>query len=121
MFDSLLKSIATVTSEFEKILREGTFDAKTFTYLTNVNHKLLQSLQLSVPIIDELTMVAEEYKVGLKITGAGCGGCLLVVYSDESDIKGFHTKLEEYKEKGVRLIRADKSEKGFAVDSFTFV
>ena len=110
--------MGTVTLEFEKILHSETLDTKKLIYLTNVNHKLLQALQLSLPIIDKLTILAEEYKIGLKITGAGAGGCLLLIYDEDSDRESFYSQLDEFKAQGVQLIKARKSDNGFAVDSW---
>lgn len=75
-------------------------------------------MQLSLPIIDRITAIADECSVGIKITGAGCGGCLLAVYSESSDIKAFYAKIESLKDEGVYLIRADKSSAGFTVDNW---
>ena len=118
MFNSLIGSIGTVTNEFEALIKEKHVDAEKLVYLIKVNHKILQSLQLSVPMIDKLTLIADKHKVGIKITGAGCGGCLLAVYSPHSEVDKFKAALLELKDEGVKLIEAAKNDQGFKLDTW---
>ena len=42
------------------IVRKSEPELESFVFLANVNHKLLQSMQLSMPVIDRLSFIADE-------------------------------------------------------------
>jgi len=48
--------------------------------LFRLNHNLLASLKLSIPIVDQAYQISSEHSFALKITGAGNGGCVIVIY-----------------------------------------
>ncbi|MEM4272643.1 MAG: mevalonate kinase [Candidatus Bilamarchaeaceae archaeon] len=73
------------------------FDAGRLGELMNENHALLEELGLSTPAIEEIRKIAlENGALGAKITGAGGGGCVLVLAPDARRAKGIAVKLGKY-------------------------
>lgn len=63
--------------------------------LMNRNNSLLKKLGLSTPNIDEIRKTAlENGALGAKITGAGGGGCVLILAPDEKRAKRIAKKLK---------------------------
>lgn len=75
----------------------GEGDAEKLGGLMNENHALLAEMGLSTPIIEEIRKVAlENGALGAKITGAGGGGCVLILAPEEGKAKGIAKKLARY-------------------------
>lgn len=76
-------------------LRKG--DAETLGKVMNNNNELLARLGLSTPKIEEIRRIAlEEGALGAKITGAGGGGCVLILAPDARKAKEIAGKLKEF-------------------------
>jgi mevalonate kinase len=49
------------------------------------NHALLQTLQLSTPMLDRLCNIARDTgALGAKLTGGGGGGCMIALAQDHT-------------------------------------
>lgn len=81
-----LPEAAKISKEFEDFLSESeSEDINKIIRLFDKSHKALVNLKISAPLIDSITSkLKEEFKddLGIKITGAGGGGCLLLVHND---------------------------------------
>ncbi|HBS48490.1 TPA: mevalonate kinase [Candidatus Dependentiae bacterium] len=54
--------------------------------LMNENHKLLVEIGVSTPKLEKLIAIAKDSgALGAKITGSGCGGCIVALASNEGD------------------------------------
>ncbi len=88
--------------EEERIVDEavsalGRADAAKLGELMDANNALLERLGLSTPIIDDIRKIAlENGALGAKITGAGGGGCVLILAADAEGAKKIAGKLKEY-------------------------
>ncbi|MDD2655390.1 MAG: mevalonate kinase [Candidatus ainarchaeum sp.] len=72
-------------------------DAKALGKLMDENNELLARLGLSTPIIDDIRGVAlENGALGAKITGAGGGGCVLILAPDAGKAGEIADKLGKY-------------------------
>jgi len=49
----------------------------------NINHKILSSLLISNPIIEEIVNICKEYGVASKFTGAGWGGSVVGIITTQ--------------------------------------
>lgn len=94
---------------FERMMREEgemvdgavsaleAWDAAKLGALMDANNALLVRLGLSTPIIDNIREIAlGNGALGAKITGAGGGGCVLILAPDEEGAGRIAGKLKEY-------------------------
>ncbi len=81
----------------EAITALGAGDAEKLGGLMERNHALLVELGLSTPIIDEIRKTAlENGALGAKITGAGGGGCVLILAPDGNKAREIAERLGKY-------------------------
>ena len=85
--NEFLLEAETISNEFEHFLNSSfdQQDIKTLTFLFDRSQKALKKLKVSTFLIDSLTnRLKEEFNenLGVKITGAGGGGCLLLVHNE---------------------------------------
>ena len=80
-----MESIGIISEEIQAVLESEEGDINKLMTLVEANHNWLRACGLSLTLIDEISLLAVQHKVALKITGAGHGGCLLAVYNDKSD------------------------------------
>ncbi|MEW5996622.1 MAG: mevalonate kinase [Candidatus Micrarchaeota archaeon] len=79
------------------VIALGRGDAGKLGELMNENNALLERLGLSTPAIDEIRKIAlESGALGAKITGAGGGGCVLILAPDGKKAGEIAKKLEKY-------------------------
>lgn len=80
-----LPAAAEISKEFEHFLFNETPSIDVIVNLFNRSHGALVQLKVSTPLIDLITSrLTNEFKnLGVKITGAGGGGCLLLVHTEE--------------------------------------
>jgi len=75
----------------------GEGNAEKLGELMNENHALLEELGLSTPIIDDIRRIAlENGALGAKITGAGGGGCVLILAPNAGKAREIAKKLGKY-------------------------
>lgn len=75
----------------------GKGDARKLGELMDRNHSLLERLGLSTQIIDDIRGIAlGNGALGAKITGAGGGGCVLILAPDADKAGEIVEKLEKY-------------------------
>lgn len=80
-----LPEAAKISKEFENFLSSESQDIRILTSLFDRAQKALVKLKVSTPLIDSITSkLKEDFKedFGIKITGAGGGGCLLLVHNE---------------------------------------
>ncbi len=81
----------------EAVTALGEGNAERLGKLMNENHALLAELGLSTPIIEEIRRIAlENGALGAKITGAGGGGCVLILAPDGGKAGEIAKKLSKY-------------------------
>jgi mevalonate kinase len=68
--------------------------------------------------IDEIITIANKHNVGCKITGAGFGGCLLVIYNALSDVQAFKADIDRLSDKNVSFIDVEFNKDGVQCDSW---
>ncbi|MGC8497075.1 MAG: mevalonate kinase [Thermoplasmata archaeon] len=78
----VIKEIGDITVSSIPALKNG--DYETLGNLMKKNQKLLSILGVSIPKIQNMINEVEKYSYGAKITGAGGGGCIIVL-TDEKD------------------------------------
>ncbi|WP_371802833.1 mevalonate kinase [Candidatus Lokiarchaeum ossiferum] len=89
-----------IFNEIGKITKRGlnALNSNNFSMLQQVLHQnqvQLQKLKLSTPNIDKILKIASNEEIqGIKITGAGSGGCLIAIDSSENLTK-LSKKLKE--------------------------
>ncbi len=73
-----------IFKEIDKIAKEAikVNDKKEFGELLLKNHELLKKLNISTNKIDKVIDIAKKYSYGAKITGAGGGGCVIILLND---------------------------------------
>lgn len=113
-----MNAITKTTLAIEHVLKEEETDTSNLIPLINTNHRLLEAINIGVEITDKIVAIAHRHKVGCKITGAGFGGCILAVYSANSDVKGFRDEIKALKEDDVSIIQAEFSKTGLQCDSW---
>ncbi|EHP89531.1 mevalonate kinase [Methanotorris formicicus] len=74
-----------------------TFNKNEFGKLMNMNHNLLKELGVSTLKLDEVVEIGKIYGYGAKLTGAGGGGCVIILVDEgkEDDL------INELKERDV--------------------
>ncbi|TMI47054.1 mevalonate kinase [Candidatus Bathyarchaeota archaeon] len=77
-FQNYLAKVREISGRVAKSLREG--DDEELGILMNQNHELLRKIGVSHPKLDHLVEVARRAgALGAKLTGAGGGGCVVVL------------------------------------------
>ena len=95
IFAWMVKEEERIVDEAVSALEKG--DAEKLGELMDANNALLVRLGLSTPIIDKIRETAlEGGALGAKITGAGGGGCVLILAPDAEKAEGIAGKLKEY-------------------------
>ncbi|MCG3173053.1 MAG: Galactokinase [Myxococcota bacterium] len=91
--ERIFLAIAKLVPRAEAYFRLGLVDELGLTL--TANHALLRKLKVSTPELDELTERAlSAGAAGAKLTGAGGGGCIIAVASEER-IPAIHSALEK--------------------------
>lgn len=86
--------IAEATSQLELALREGNLDSAGAAL--NLAHTALSSLGVSTPALNALCQAATHAgALGAKLTGAGCGGCVVALSADEAGAQRVQTALRK--------------------------
>lgn len=89
--NQFLVEAVNISKEFEDFLELSVCSLYQLVCLFNRAHSALVKLKVSTPLIDKIAIKLQEtFKndLGIKITGAGGGGCLLLVHSE--NIKESH-------------------------------
>ena len=120
IFDSVMGAISKTTEAIDIVLKEDTLDVSHLCHLINTNHRLLESVKMGAEIIDEIVRLANKHKVGVKIAGAGFGGCMLAIYHGQSEVQKFKEAINELHDKGVSFIQAFFSKSGVQCDSWEY-
>lgn len=90
--ESAFNRIADATQQLEEKLRAGNLQAAGVAL--NVAHHALSTLGLSTPALDTLCQAATQAGAfGAKLTGAGCGGCVVSLCADEPSARKVETAL----------------------------
>lgn len=91
---AILKTIGNYTERIISTLDSGHFS--TLGQLMYENHFLLNAIGVGHATLDELVWLTKQYHaLGAKLTGAGGGGCLLVLLSEGSNISGLQEEVEQ--------------------------
>lgn len=106
--DSIMNSIEVVVLRAKKALERG--DLEELGLLMNANHELLSSLGLSNKTLDMIVNLAKEHKaMGAKITGAGGGGCVVILARDTAH----QTRLVKvFRNMGFSVLKTKSENKG---------
>lgn len=118
IYDSVIETISKTTEKIEDLLTSEESNMSKFAFLLDTNHHLLESLNLGLEIIDEIYFIGVKNKVIWKIAGAGCGGWLLAVYTEFSNVEGFRAEINTLHGKGVSILQTTFSNAGFQCDSW---
>jgi len=93
-------NVTDLVDEAELALSTG--DMRALGRLLNWNHRILSSLLLCTPKIEELCRLARaQGALGAKVTGAGGGGCIVALAEDKEhahrirDVLGSHSFVDE--------------------------
>lgn len=108
--ESIMKAIGDIT---ESLLASEDLNSDDSLELFKLNHNLLSSLKLSIPIVDQAALIANRENFVIKITGAGNGGCIIAIYPSyftESDVLKARILLTEI---GLLHIEAQYEAEGF--------
>ncbi len=99
--DAILTGIDEVSKSFLALLEGGTSDtfAESMNGLIDMNHKLLDTLGVSHPAIEEVKRVVSRHGLHAKLTGAGGGGCVIVYSDGDIDLR----VTEELKDLGFQV------------------
>lgn len=84
-FDEFLPEASKISEEFDYFLHSETQDINTLVNLFDRSQRSLVKLKVSTKLIDSIICkLKEEFDndLGIKITGAGGGGCLLLVHNE---------------------------------------
>ncbi|MDE1869821.1 MAG: mevalonate kinase [Candidatus Micrarchaeota archaeon] len=110
--NEILDNIDLLSEEAITLLRKS--DLQGIGTLAKENNSLLRALGVSTPRLDEIIQIANgNGALGAKITGAGMGGCAIVISSDSSESeklkkrfldKGFRAILTTLGVEGSRII-----------------
>ncbi len=83
-FQDHLREVSLISSGVVRALRQG--DGEGLGALMYRNHELLQEIGVSHPKLDHLVRVAKQAgALGAKLTGAGGGGCMIVLCHSSKD------------------------------------
>ncbi|WP_456481998.1 mevalonate kinase [Methanopyrus sp.] len=84
--DGIMGMIGELVEELEVALRDG--DLGTVGKLMNINHGLLEALNVSTRALEEIVYAFRSVgALGAKVTGAGGGGCAVALFEREKDAK----------------------------------
>jgi len=127
LYDSLMNSIAVVTKEIKQQLHNMCRDVDNSKYITELEHlidmnqHLLEAIGVSHPTITNILQVCRAHALHGKLTGAGGGGCVIVIlpnhFTDDQLIsvqrdlkeKRFESWLTKLGGCGVKLHQNDKN------------
>ncbi len=83
VIDAVIEAIAKVVEEGVKALEEG--DVERLGKLMLVNHGLLKALNVvNKPLDDMVHAAVAAGALGAKMSGAGCGGCVIALVTDDA-------------------------------------
>ncbi|CCH60626.1 hypothetical protein TBLA_0D01180 [Henningerozyma blattae CBS 6284] len=84
----ILSSIGHITLESKDLLLADASDIDSLGELININQHLLQSINVSHPMIEKIIKLTNQFQIGYtKLTGAGGGGCTLTLLKKDVDRK----------------------------------
>ena len=83
-----LAFIESIVNEFTLALEQFILSLELLISLFNRAQNALEKLGVSTPKIDSFLHSIASFPVGAKITGAGGGGCLLLIHAHDFNIKG---------------------------------
>ncbi|AAB99088.1 TPA: mevalonate kinase [Methanocaldococcus jannaschii] len=78
--DEIFKEIDKVIDEALKIKNKEDFGK-----LMTKNHELLKKLNISTPKLDRIVDIGNRFGFGAKLTGAGGGGCVIILVNEEKE------------------------------------
>ncbi|ACX72208.1 mevalonate kinase [Methanocaldococcus vulcanius M7] len=97
-----------IFKEIDKVINEAlkTNNKEDFGKLMAKNHNLLKKLNISTPKLDRIVDIGNRLGFGAKLTGAGGGGCVIILVNEEKekellkelnkeDVKIFECKMVE--------------------------
>ena len=94
--DSLINTIDLIADQFMICLKKDGYDERDDQILSNLirmNQGLLYSLDISNHKLNEIVNISNKYNFPCKITGAGGGGCLFALISDDENFKSYLNEL----------------------------
>ena len=76
-----------IFKEIDSIIENAlkTYNKDDFGKLMTKNHYLLKKLNISTPKIDKVVEIGNKYGFGAKLTGAGGGGCAIILVDEEKE------------------------------------
>ena len=110
----IMKSIGEIT---QTLIDSKNLNSDDNLELFKLNHNLLSSLKLSIPIVDKAYQISQEGNFVIKITGAGNGGCILCIYPIESTLADIEEAWRLLTEIGLERIVAKFDSEGFWRDN----
>ena len=87
--DEIFRKIGDIVEKSKNTLNKNEFGK-----LMSMNHNLLKELGISTPKLDEVVEIGKTYGYGAKLTGAGGGGCVIILV-DESKEDDLINELKE--------------------------
>ena len=91
-YDSFFWELGSMTSMAREVIRTGALEE--LALCMNHAHKVLQSLGVSCPELDNLVQVSlENGALGAKLSGAGRGGAMLALLKDAGDAAALESRL----------------------------
>lgn len=102
--DPILDSIGAITTLIHDLLFDISDKEEEIHRLLNVNHKLLNALDVSHPVLEELKSIIDPKNIGgTKLTGAGGGGCAFTLLKKGIDNEIITNLKNELSEKNITV------------------
>ena len=110
IFNPILDAMGNLSLEFQSMLGQGKIHE--MGELMNLNQSLLDSLGVGHAKITEILEIATNFgSIGGKLTGAGGGGCVIILTSQENQEEIAHA----LRNKGFQVVSAELSSKGATI------
>ncbi|CAB3288584.1 Mevalonate kinase [Methanocaldococcus lauensis] len=96
--DIIFKKIDEIVEEALK-----TKNKEDFGRLMTKNHELLKKLNVSTPKLDKIVNIGNIYGYGAKLTGAGGGGCIIILVNEEKE----NELIKELNKENVKIFKCE--------------
>lgn len=117
--EPILEAIGSISNEIMGMISERDFEKRPqsahdkFGKLISMNHALLASLGVSHPRIERVCQNADAASIGAsKLTGAGGGGCVIIVLRDGVSDAAVHDFEQRLCQEGFLALKTDLGARG---------